>query len=215
MPCMKVLGIDEAGRGPIVGAMVMAGVMGEEEKFRAMGAKDSKMLSPRQRERLFDQIIAAAAAYKIILIPPAEIDEAVLSKKHNLNWLEADHTAAIIEELKPDKVIIDCPSNNIKQYVRYLSSKLSYQPEIVMEHQADVNYPIVGAASILAKVTRDREIKKIEEKVGPLGSGYMSDPVTQEFLKRHYEKFPEIFRKSWKPYKKTLDGKNQKSLGEF
>ncbi|MDO8481427.1 MAG: ribonuclease HII [Nanoarchaeota archaeon] len=212
---MRILGIDEAGRGPVIGPLVMAGVVGDEKKLKALGAKDSKMLTPKQREDLFEQIKSLATDYKIVIIPPAEIDAAVLSKNTNLNWLEADHAAEIINALKPDRAIVDCPSNNLKKYTEYLVKKLTCKPEMVVEHKADANYPSCSAASILAKVTRDREIEKLEKKVGPLGSGYPSDPTTQAFLKRHYLDYPGIFRKSWESYKRLVEVKKQRNLGEF
>jgi len=122
-------------------------------------------------------------------ISPKEIDEAVESEETNLNWLEADHSAALINELKPDKAILDCPSPNIKAYAAYIKKRLKVECKIVAEHKADEKYPVVSAASILAKVTRDRE--------------------------KNYQKHPEIFRKSWKSYKALQSKKNQKKLGEF
>src|SRR3989344_4241989 len=114
-----LLGIEEAGRGPVIGPMVMAGVLIEEsdsEKLKAIGAKDSKMLSAKQREELFKKIVKIAKSYKLIIIPPSEIDAALESRELNLNWLEAHKSAEITNEFKPDKVIIDSPSNNVKSY---------------------------------------------------------------------------------------------------
>ena len=119
----------------------------------------------------------------------------------------------IINKLKPDKAILDAPSNNIEAYADYVKNKVKC--EILAEHKADANYPVVGAASILAKVTRDREIEKIKEKVGKdIGSGYPSDPITQEFLKKNWNKY-DFFRKSWETYKKIAKEKNQSKLGDF
>ena len=88
--------------------------------------------------------------------------------------------------------------------------------KLVLEHKADLNYPVVSAASILAKVTRDAEIEKIKKEIGvDFGSGYMSDPRTSEFLKKNYKKYPEIFRKSWAPYQKIIGAKSQKNLSDF
>ena len=88
--------------------------------------------------------------------------------------------------------------------------------EIILEHKADVNYPVVSAASILAKVTRDNEIEKLKTQIGiDFGSGYMSDPKTVEFLKNNFENYPELFRKSWFPYKELVNKKFQKSLSDF
>jgi len=88
--------------------------------------------------------------------------------------------------------------------------------KIISEHKADENYPVVSAASILAKVTRDEEIEKIKQQIGVnFGSGYPSDETTQRFLEENYDKYPDIFRKTWKSYKNVLKQKSQKGLGEF
>ncbi len=209
-----ICGIDEAGRGPVIGPLVIAGVKiksSDEKKLRSLGVKDSKILSPKQRDALFVQVTEHALSYKIIIIPPEEIDKAV--SKNALNWLEADKSIEIITELKPDKVIVDCPSTNIPQYQGYIQKKV--KAKVIAEHKADANYPCVSAASILAKVTRDREIEKIKEEIGiDFGSGYPSDPKTQEFMKAYHDKYPFI-RKSWSSYKDIEEEKQQKNLNDF
>ena len=207
-------------RGPVIGPLVMCGVLIKEEdeaKLKSIGAKDSKLLTPRTREILFDQIKGMVKDYKIIIIPPADIDKVLLSKDSNLNWLEADISAKIINVLKPDKVVLDCPSPNIKAYKAYVKKKIDNKKVVIVaEHKADVNFPVVSAASILAKVTRDREIEKLKKKIGiDFGSGYPSDERTKEFLKKYYKDFPDIFRKTWSSYKRVAGVKNQKKLGEF
>jgi len=216
-----ICGIDEAGRGPLIGPMVMAGVLIDEKdeaRFKSIGVKDSKLLTKEQREDLFDKIKGISKKYKVIIIHPDEIDDAVFGKNNlNLNWLEANTSVKILNELKPEKAIVDAPSPNIKKYTGYIREKLDNKKmKLVLEHKADVNYPVVSAASILAKVTRDNEIEKIKKQIGiDFGSGYMSDPKTSEFLKKYHNKFPEIFRKSWAPYQKIADKKMQKNLDDF
>lgn len=213
-------GVEEAGRGPVIGPLVMCGVLidaKDEAKLRSIGAKDSKLLTPKTREILFDQIKGMVKDYKIIIIPPADVDKVLLSKDSNLNWLEADVSAEIINALKPDKAVLDCPSPNIPAYKAYVKKKLDNKKVVIIaEHKADVNYPVVSAASILAKVTRDREIEKLKKKIGiDFGSGYPADERTKEFLKKYYKDFPDIFRKTWSSYKRVAGVKNQKKLGEF
>ncbi|MBI4150329.1 ribonuclease HII [Candidatus Woesearchaeota archaeon] len=216
---MLICGIDEAGRGPMIGPLVIAATLiddKDEKKLIALHVKDSKQLSPKQRESMFDDIKKTVKAYRIVPVSPQEIDEAVESEETNLNWLEADHTVALINELKPDKAILDCPSPNIKAYTTYVKKKLTIKCEIVAEHKADEKYPIVSAASILAKVTRDREIEAIKKRIGQeIGSGYPADPNTKAFVEKNYQKYPEIFRKSWESYKALIRKKGQKRLGEF
>ncbi len=220
-----VIGVDEAGRGPVIGPLVMAGVVIEDkevDRLKNIGVKDSKLLSQLQRERLFDQIIEIVKGYVILVVKPMEIDEAVEGKDGlNLNWLEAVKSAQIVNELNDgvDKVILDCPSNNEGAYENFVKDKVkSKKIKYIVEHKADENYFEVGAASILAKVTRDREIEKIKKKVGVnFGSGYPSDPLTQKFLEKYWDKYDKfkIFRKSWKSWKNLRDAKEQKRLGDY
>ncbi len=190
----------------------------QEAQLRRIKVKDSKLLTREEREDLYPKILKISDKHKIIIINPQEIDRAVQGHDGlNLNWLEADKSAEILNYLNPDKAIIDAPGNNIDKYKIYLSKKLINKDIIlVLEHKADVNYPVVSSASILAKVTRDNEIEKIKNKIGiDFGSGYMSDPKTVEFLKNNFEKYPELFRKSWFPYRELVNKKFQKSLSDF
>ena len=216
-----ICGIDEAGRGPVIGPMVMCGLLVKEEDEKELvrlKVKDSKLLTKARREFLFDKIKDVSQKSEIVIINPEEIDFAV--KNHdglNLNRLEARKSAEIINLLEPDRAIIDAPSNNIKSYKEYLLNLLkNKKTSLVLEHKADFKYPIVSAASILAKVTRDAEIDKIKKKIGiDFGSGYMTDPKTIDFLEKHYENYPELFRKSWFPYQDMVNRKFQKKLEDF
>ena len=198
----------------------MAGVLikeKDEPKLKKLGVKDSKLLTSQQRASLFSKIVKAVDKHKIIIVSPGEVDKAVNGEDGmNLNWLEAKKSVEIIEELKPDLAILDCPSNNIKAYKSYVVSNLKHKTQIQAEHKADLNYPVVSAASILAKVTRDKEIDKIKKKIGvDFGSGYPSDPKTTKFLADNFSKYPKIFRHSWDSYRKVVGMKKQKKLGEF
>ena len=215
----STLGIDEAGRGPIIGPLVMCGIIlneSEQKKLSSLGVKDSKLLTPEKREALYQKITSISTKYKIIVLDPATIDAALASSSLNLNWLEAMKSADIINTLPMDKVILDCPSQNIPSYTKYVKDRLNKDVRIVCEYKADLNHVIVAAASILAKVTRDREIEKIKETIGvDFGSGYTSDPKTREFLVEHTALGNGIFRKSWMTYKVLEGKKEQKTLGEY
>ncbi|MBS3175005.1 ribonuclease HII [Candidatus Woesearchaeota archaeon] len=220
---VTVCGIDDAGRGPVIGPMIMVGILIDEKdlpKLKTLGVKDSKLLTPNQREKICKEIVKIVKDYKIIKVYPEEIDNAVLSKEgSNLNWLEADKMAEIINYLKPDKVIVDCPSNNIKAFTSYLKNKLNIKTDLKCEHKADFLFLEVGAASILAKCAREEEMESLRKKLKiECGSGYPADPITKEFLKNNWDKYPEIFRHSWSSYQQYSDGKKskkQKTLGEF
>ncbi len=214
-----VLGIDEAGRGPVIGPLVIAGVLintGEEERLVKMGVKDSKLVPPRNRERLFDRIIDVAKSTRIITIEPDEIDKAVESKEMNLNWLEAKKSADMINEFNPDIVILDSPHPIPEKYGDYVRELLNNKDvKIISENKADLNYPVVGAGSILAKVVREREMEKIKMKYGAVGPGYPANPITKKFVEENFEKHPEIFRKSWATFKNQVKKKEQSALDDF
>jgi len=214
-----VCGVDDAGRGPVIGPMILAGVSIEEEKLaslKALGVKDSKELSANQRNILYEKIIKVVKGYKVLVVSPSEIDTAVESRTSNLNTLEAQKFAMIINHLKPDIVIVDCPSTNIRAYSETLKLYLKHDVNLRCEHKADRNWPSVAAASILAKVTRDREVEALKEKYKiEFGSGYPADPTTKKFLEENWKKHAKIFRKSWATYKKYSDSAKQKSLAEF
>lgn len=206
---MLLCGIEEAGRGPVIGPMVMCGVLIDEKdelKLVAVGARDSKLLSPRVRELVYKKIIGLVKDYKVVAISPQEIDAAIKSPTLNLNWLEAKKTSEIVNYLKPDKVILDCPSSNCRAYADYVRNGLENKKvRIVAEHKADVNHPVVSAASIIAKVVRDQKIEGIKKEIGvDFGSGYPADERTANFLKKNYTKYPHIFRREWLSYRRCV-----------
>jgi ribonuclease HII len=211
-----ILGIDEAGRGPVIGPMVIAGYCIEEEKLdllKSLGVKDSKELTRKQREEIYNEIIKLTDKYKYIIIGPKTIDYYVYRNK--LNYLEFENMIKIIEEIKPDKVIIDSPMVNTKKVIEYIKNNLKINVEIIAENKADKNYPVVSAASIIAKVIRDREIDKIKEKLNlDIGSGYPSDEKTIEVLKKDYDKIKDYVRESWITIKRIGKG-DQKNILDF
>lgn len=207
---MLVAGIDDAGRGSVIGPLVIAGVMSRKEdlaKLVLLGVKDSKVLSPRRREALAVEIKRLALRYSVIKLAPKDIDKVVQTGKrlHRLNRLEAQTMAKIIGVLKPDIAYVDASDVLEERFKQHILECLSFRVEIVSEHKADRSYPIVSAASIIAKVERDKEIAELKEKHGDLGCGYPTDQKTISFLRRYIKEFgeyPDFVRKSWKPAKK-------------
>ncbi len=215
-----ILGIDEAGRGPVLGPLVMVALSFKEEdlkKLEWMGVKDSKLLSKQAREELFDRIHEIVHDFRIEVVEPDAIDLSLTSETSNLNWLEADTSARLVSELKADTIILDCPSRNIEAYKDYFTQKANITNQtLIVEHKADLNYIAVAAASVIAKVIRDRIIEKHKTEIGiDFGSGYMSDPKTQEFLKEHHSTHASLFRKQWQSYKNIEEAKKQSTLGDF
>jgi ribonuclease HII len=199
-----IAGIDEAGRGAVCGPMVLAGVMctkRQESLLRKMGVKDSKLLSPQKREKLAEAIENTVKDIVVINVGPCKIDSHRKSGL-SLNQIEGMKMADIASFLKPHKVFIDSPDRNIPKFKVWLSKMIQHDPEIVLEHKADLNYPVVSAASIIAKVERDRQMAKLCEEHGEMGSGYPSDEVTMTWLRNWIavnKRFPDFVRRSWLP----------------
>jgi ribonuclease HII len=220
---MLTLGIDDAGRGPVIGPMVLAGCLIEEKmekELKKLGVKDSKQLTQKRREFLAEKIKQSAETFEIVLAHPEEIDGKNKSGI-NLNALEAIKTAEIINRINKGfakiKVIVDCPSVSIEKWTDYLKTKINNLSnlEIHCEHKADINHVSVSAASILAKCTREVEMGKLREKYGSeMGSGYCSDPLTIKFLEKHNQTYENngIFRKTWSTWRDVCSAPEQKKL---
>jgi len=168
----------------------MAGVSISEEKMHilgVLGVKDSKLLSKNKREELFDEIVKVADSYHIIEISAKEIDQ-MNAVGTNLNKLEAMKAAEIVNELNPSKVILDSPEPTAEKFAVMVGELVkNSEIKLISEHKADINHKVVAAASILAKVTRDRRIEEIKKEFGyDFGSGYPSDPLCQKFLKEYF-----------------------------
>ncbi len=218
-----ILGIDDAGRGPVIGPMALAGVLLEEsseKELRNLGVRDSKQITPKRREFLAEQIRKKSESDKVILIYPEEIDSSK-EKGLKLNELEANVCGKIIDFLNKGnekiKVVVDCPSTSIVKWTDYLKTQIDNLSnlQIVCEHKADKHYVAVSAASILAKSEREKEVKKLKEKYGKdIGSGYPSDPKTKQFLSKnsHKKSHSKIFRKSWKTWQNATSKSKQKKL---
>ena len=210
---MKIAGVDDAGRGSVIGPLVIAGVVVEEEKLprlRDLGVKDSKLLSPHRREQLEQEIKKLVLQFHVVKLPPIEIDQVVETRKklHKLNRLEADTMAEVIEVLKPDIAYVDASDVLAERFKEHIEEKLPFKVKIVSEHKADVTYPVVSAASIIAKVERDRAIQELSKKYCDIGAGYPSDPKTIRFLENwitKYGSYPDFVRKSWKPAKRLKE----------
>ncbi len=204
-----VAGVDDAGRGCAIGPLVIAGVLIEEgmiDELRRMGVRDSKRLSPRRREALAAEIEAIAKCAYFDLTPRA-IDLVVERNERlrKLNYLEAMAMARVIRDLQPNRVYVD-PSDVLpERFARQILRVLPDRPVMVCEHRADVNYPVVSAASILAKVRRDRIVAKLRREHGDFGSGYCHDERTVSFLEawfREKDWCPPFIRASWATVKR-------------
>ena len=203
---MKICGVDDAGRGSMIGPMVIAGISIEKKnipKLRKLGVRDSKKLSPKKRELLYKEIVKLVDDYHVIRIPPRTIDKYVF--EHNLNHLEAKKMAEVISNLNPDLSYVDSCDVNAARFGREISD-LSKKSKVKSYHYADSRFVVVSAASIIAKVSRDRSIMRLN-KTTNLGSGYPSDKKSVNYVRKvvsSKKSLPTSIRKSWKPVQKIL-----------
>lgn len=227
---MLILGIDDAGRGPVIGPMILAGCLMDGKtarELKKLGVRDSKQLTEKRREFLAEEIKEKVEVFETVIVSPEEIDT-LLKEGTNLNEVEAMACAKIINKINSAskfregkiKVILDCPSTSIVKWQDSLKMKIDdlSNLEISCEHKADQNHVEVSAASVIAKSTREKEMEKLKSVYGKeMGSGYTSDPVTRKFLKTNIKKFNNsgIFRKSWSTWKETASASHQKKLGDF
>ena len=211
-------GVDEAGRGSIIGPLVVAGIgirEGKLAQLRKMGVRDSKTLTPKARAKLFGEIIKTVDSICIRKVEPDEVDGSVVL--HGLNKLEARVMANVIDSIGADEVYVDCCDVNPTRYRESIAERLSCHPKRLHSlHHADSLNVAVSAASIIAKITRDQEIQELRNKYGPeIGSGYPSDAMTMEFIRSWVEKkgqAPEFARKSWTPLRLIMQQSAQCTL---
>lgn len=209
---MIIAGIDEAGKGPVIGPMVICGVSISEDfqvELNSWGLKDSKKLTRNKRDEFSVKILESSEVHVLKLFPE-KLDELMSSK--TLNQILVDCYSEIINVLKPDLTFVDSPDVKPERFKGNLQQITGRK--VKAAHKADELFPIVSAASIVAKVERDREIEILKETLGEFGSGYCSDARTIQFLKDYFKKnrkYPTCVRKKWK----TLERLQQQSLGDF
>jgi len=199
---MNILGIDEAGRGPVIGPLVVAGIVVPEKKtiiLERMGIKDSKRLTPNRR-KVLSRKLRSTFEHETVVITAADIDN-LRAKGVNLNKIEKIAIVKVIEKLDCDCVLIDSLDIKPERLEKEIED-IFLNIKVKAEHKADDKYLQVAAASIIAKFERDKlidVIRKEYRKIGDVGSGYPSDPKTKKFLENFtYDEMPDIVRKSWK-----------------
>ena len=201
-------GVDEAGRGCLVGPLVVAGVATDREgvkMLKAMGVRDSKKLSRKKRESLCPEIKRVCRKVSSAWIGPAEIDSVVRTGKkyRKLNYLEALYFARVIDQLAAVRVTVDASDTSPERFRDFITRNMKGSTTVRAVHKADRDYPAVAAASIVAKVERDLEVERLRTIHGDFGSGYPSDPTTRDFFTRMLqsgEQPPDYTRKSWKSW---------------
>ncbi len=209
------VGVDEAGKGPVIGSMFAAAVLADPAELPE-GIKDSKQLSQDRREELAQAIREAAVAVAVTEIPVERIDD----PEENMNELtvsaQAEAASQIISE--GDTGYLDAGDTNAVRFEKRVEAAVSEDVDLRAEHKADETYPIVGAASIIAKVAREAHVNALAAQYGEIGSGYPSDESTRQFLRKYVDQYgtlPPCARRSWQTSKDILAAQDQLSLTEF
>jgi len=217
---MKILAIDEAGRGPVIGPLVMCGYLIDKKKLpklKDIGVNDSKLLTHAKREQLFPKLKKICDDFIVLKVSAKQIDK--LRTKSNLNKIEIEKMQHIINLFDADKVVVDAiEANTTKFHSKVMKNVENKKVKLIAENYADAKYHEVGAASIIAKVSRDKEIHKMHKKYGNFGTGYPSDERTIKFLKdwiKMNKEFPGFVRTSWITAAEIKKAKEQKRLKQF
>ena len=218
---MNTLGLDEAGRGPVLGPMVVAGIVIPEKKekiIERMGVKDSKRVTPKRRAVLYRKL-TKMFEYETVEISAKDID--ILREKGvNLNQIEKLAMMRIMAKLKADRIIIDSLDIKEGRLEEEMQNFVGENSEVIAEHKADDKYLVVGAASIIAKTRRDELIDQINKEYikstgdkNGIGSGYPSDPKTKNFLKNYrYDEMPDFVRRSWGTVQRIKEAEEAEKL---
>lgn len=212
-------------KGPVIGPMVIcafACTQPQERGLREIGVRDSKLLTPSQREKIAATI--KKHSHSLVILSAAELN-ALMTRRTSLNEIEARGMAKALSELiakigawNVKTIYVDAPDPAEHKYAARIRKYMAVPKNaaLVCEHKADLHYAVCGAASILAKVARDYEIEKIKRVVGEdFGNGYSHDEITIAFLKKHLKNpvVQEFVRQKWVTAKRLKT--TQLKLGEY
>lgn len=221
-PC--IMGIDEAGRGPVLGPMVYGCLYcarSYQKTLSSLNFADSKTLKEEKREELFENLKAdESIGWAVDVIDPKELSAKML-KKNKINLNEISHDSAIglvVRVLNMGVLLTEVYVDTVGDPEKYRTKLSERFPAIkfVVAKKADSLYPVVSGASIVAKVTRDRALQEwvldetADNMLRNFGSGYPGDPETKAWLKQHKHSvfgFPSLVRFSWgtcTPYFKDI-----------
>lgn len=212
-----ICGVDEAGKGPVIGPLVVAAVAVNNAKDIAnLGIKDSKQLTQRKRKELAN-LIKEKFNFAVEIIEPKIVDE--YRRRNKLNELNREAFERLISKLDPNVAYVDAADVNEKRFGSQIKASLTNKKDtdVISMHKADAKIEVVAAASIIAKETRENEIEKLKDKIGDFGSGYPSDERTIKFLKSFYAdngKWPTGTRESWKTLERIRPVKTLDDFGE-
>jgi len=209
------VGVDEAGKGPVLGSMFAAAVRADPDALPDPVA-DSKRLGAERREELAAAIRERADAVAVAEIPVERIDDPAT----DMNGLTVAAQAEALAAVSRDGLscYVDAGDTNAVRFERRVDGRVDAALDLHAEHGADGTYPVVGAASIVAKVERDAHVERLAAEYGEVGSGYPSDGQTRDFLAayvRDHGELPGCARESWRTSRDVLAARGQASLDEF
>jgi len=214
-----IVGLDEAGRGSLVGPLLVGAFAIREtdgERLPSLGVRDSKQLTPARRREVYERISSVGVCRSIALAPHT-IDRYVA--RGGLNELELLTFARLVRALRPATAYADACDPDAARFGRRLAALVGDGVEVVARHRADEEIAVVGAASIVAKVRRDRALGQLRVRLGDgLGSGYPSDRRTREFVERCLRSGgepPQWLRRSWAPVQRVMRARSARTLDEF
>ncbi|MFY4813890.1 ribonuclease HII [Haloarcula sp. AONF1] len=208
-------GVDEAGKGPVLGSMFAAAVRADPVTLPD-GVGDSKDIKPERRERLAEEIRESADAVGVAEVPVERID----ADETDMNTLTVDAQATALSAVARDNLsgTVDAGDTDATRFGRRVADAVDADVTVTAEHGADETDTVVGAASIIAKVARDTHVTELAAEYGDVGSGYPSDQTTRAFLAdyvdRHGE-LPACARRSWSTCDDVLAAASQSTLGDF
>ena len=218
-------GVDEAGKGPVLGSMFAAAVLADPADLPD-DVGDSKDVPADRRQSMATEIREIAERVAVAEVPVWEIDD----EGTDMNTLTVEAHARALSQLcaAGEEVrqngsgelsgFVDAGDTNAVRFGQRLRERIDADLDLRAEHEADENHRIVGAASVVAKVVRDAHVEALSAKYGDVGSGYPSDPTTREFLQSYvetYDELPDCARESWQTSKDALAAAAQASLDAF
>jgi len=211
------IGVDEAGKGPVLGSMFAAAVAVPDPAGLPDGVDDSKRLDTETRDRLDDRLRADdRVRVAVAEIPPARIDDPTTDMNTLTVAAHADAISALATD--GDDVVLDAGDTSERRFARRVREHATVDVDPTAEHGADETHPVVAAASVVAKVARDAQMTALEREHGAVGSGYPSDPTTREFLAAHVDdtgRLPAFARESWSTSADVLAAAEQSGLDDF
>jgi len=226
-------GVDEAGKGPVLGSMFAAAVVAEPAALPP-DVDDSKAVPADRRPGLAREIREAAAAVAVSEVPVDRIDDpetdmnslTVAAHAEALDAVAGGGSEAVAMAGQDDGCTIpdplagtvDAGDTDAERFGRRVAARVEGDVDLTAEHAADETDPLVGAASVVAKQAREDHVADLAVEYGPVGSGYPSDPATRDFLRRYVEReacLPECARTSWQTSADVVAAVQQTGLEGF